>query len=104
VTLPRLSPIKSPDLVCVECGSVMRRAIRTNKVNGRLEEIFYYCDTEKCQYGQTMSLEHQNCQNAPYVAPAPAPPPNPPGNVEQIPVGRYKLELGDDADAAPSAT
>jgi hypothetical protein len=76
MTLPALSPIEAPDLVCTECSAVMRRVIQKHKSTGRLEKILYYCDTKKCEYGQSVSMEHKNAQNSPYVPPMPekAPP------------------------------
>jgi hypothetical protein len=67
MTLPALNPIEAPDLVCTECGEKMRRVIQKHKSTGRLEKILYYCDTDKCKYGMSVTLEHKNAQSAPYV-------------------------------------
>jgi hypothetical protein len=67
MTLPALNPIEAPDLVCTECGATMRRTVQKHKSTGRLEKILYFCDTEKCKYGVSVTLEHKNAQNTPYV-------------------------------------
>lgn len=66
MTKPALNPIEAPDLVCTECGKVMRRVIKTRNSNGKLDEIVYHCDTPRCQYAMTISKEHKNAQNATY--------------------------------------
>lgn len=66
MTKPALNPIEAPDLVCTECGKVMRRVIKTRNSNGKLDEIIYHCDTPRCQYAMSISKEHKNAQNATY--------------------------------------
>jgi hypothetical protein len=66
MTKPALNPIEAPDLVCTECGKVLRRVIKTRDSNGKLDEIIYHCDSPKCQYAMSISKEHKNAQNAKY--------------------------------------
>lgn len=66
--LPKLNPIQAPDLICTECAALMRREITVTK-SGHLDKILYYCDTETCLYGLSVTKEHQNGQNSKYVAP-----------------------------------
>jgi hypothetical protein len=67
MTLPALNPIEAPDLICTECACAMRRVLKKHKGTGKLEKILYFCDTEKCQYGMSITLEHKNAQSTPYV-------------------------------------
>jgi hypothetical protein len=67
--LPRLNPIESPELVCMECGEVMRRTI--TKRGGRLDQIIHSCDSPKCCYSMAISQEHKNAQAIPYATPLP---------------------------------
>jgi hypothetical protein len=69
MTKPSLNPIEAPDLVCTECGKVLRRTIKTRDSNGKLDEIIYHCDSPKCQYAMSISKEHKNAQNAKYEPP-----------------------------------
>ena len=69
MTIAPLSPILAPDLVCVQCTKVMRRVIGPHPKLSKLEKINYYCDSEKCKYGITISGTHANMMNAPYIAP-----------------------------------
>lgn len=68
MTRPALSPILAPDVVCVECGSVLRRVI-VKRNNKKLDKINYFCDSEKCKYGITLSAGHANVVDIPYSAP-----------------------------------
>ena len=70
MTMPALSPIQAPDLVCTECGTVMRRVIKVRNANGKLDSVAYFCDGEKCKYGMRISGQHANAQNTPYEPPA----------------------------------
>jgi hypothetical protein len=70
VTKPALSPIMAPDLICVECAAPMRRVITVHH-NKKLEKINYYCDSEKCRYGYTLSGGHANVVDIPYTTPNP---------------------------------
>jgi len=69
MTLPGLNPIEAPDLICIECGAKTRRKIQKHKSTGKLEKVLYYCDTEKCQYGVSITLEHKSAQGTPYEKP-----------------------------------
>jgi hypothetical protein len=69
MTKPALNPIEAPDLICTECGKQLRRVIKTRDSNGKLDEIIYHCDSQKCQYAMSISKEHKNAQNAKYEPP-----------------------------------
>jgi hypothetical protein len=47
----------------------MRRVIVPRNPSGKLDSIVYHCDTLKCQYAMSISLEHKNAQNAKYESP-----------------------------------
>lgn len=72
--MPQFAPYESPQLLCADCGNLMRRVISRHK-NGKISGIVYFCDN--CKYGHASSMPHHNGQYVKYEPPAPASLPNP---------------------------
>ena len=70
MTISPLSPIMAPDLICTQCSKPMRRVI-TSQLKTKIDKIHYYCDSEKCKYGVTLSSTHSQVTHTPYAEPEP---------------------------------